>query len=192
MVKRNLLIKIHLVMAATILPVVLMYVITGALYTAEYKPSSHDKAFDVQLEAPLVRDIQLLKDVVHDALAKRGIDDPDGKAKFKRDKKRGGQKFVWKGDNHTVSMWSHADNRAVVTIEVSTPSWYKRLMWIHTADGGDALKIFSIIVAILLVFVLLTGVIVGLQVKLFRGLTLYSMGFGSLLFLAMMYFSYPW
>ena len=190
--KRNLFIKIHLIMAATILPVVLMYVITGALYTAEYKPSSHNETFDVQLDAPLVRDIQLLKDVVHDALAKREIEDPDGKAKLKRDKKRGGKKFVWKGDNHTVSMWAHADNRAVVSIEVSTPSWYKRLMWIHTADGGDAFEIFSIIVAILLVFVLLTGVIVGLQVKLFRGLTLYSMGFGSLLFLAMMYFSYPW
>jgi hypothetical protein len=190
--KRNVFIKIHLVLAATILPVVLMYVITGALYTAEYKPSSHGEAFDVQLDAPLTRNVELLKSVVHKALIQRDIEDPDGKTKFKRDKKHGGKKFVWQGDNHTVSMWSHKDDRSIVSIEVSTPSWYKRLMWLHKAKASDAFDIFSIVVAIILIFVLITGVIVGLQVKLFRGLTLYSMGFGSLLFLAMMYISYPW
>ena len=190
--KRNLFIKIHLILAATILPVVLMFVITGALYTAEYKPSSHDETFDVQLEVPLTQDITALKSVVHDALLERDIEDPDGKAKLKRDKKRGGKKFVWKGDNHTVSMWSHADDRSLVTIEVSTPSWYKRLMWLHKAKASDAFDIFSIVAAIILVFVLVTGVIIGLQVKLFRSLTLYSIGAGSLLFLSMMFYSYPW
>ncbi len=192
MIKRNVFIKIHLILAATALPVILMYVITGALYTAEYKPSSHDVEYIVQLESPLTRDISLLKQVVHDELVKQGIDDPDGKAKLKTDKKRGGKKFVWKGDNHYATMWSHADDRSVVTIEVSTPSWYKRLMWLHKAKGGDAFDIFSIVAAIILIFVLITGVIVGLQVKLFRALTLYSMGVGSLLFLSMMFYAYPW
>jgi len=192
MLRRNSLVKIHLVLAATALPVILMYVVTGMLYTAEYKPSSHDVKYDVQLEAPLQRDLNLLQQVVHDELVKREIEDPDGKTKLKYDKDIDAKKFVWSGDNHTVSMWSHADNRSIVTIEVSTPSWYKRLMWLHKAKGGDAFDIFSIVAAVILIFVLISGVIVGLQVKLFRSLTLYSMGAGSLLFLSMMFFAYPW
>jgi len=192
MLRRNTLVKVHLILAATSLPVILMYVMTGLLYTAEYKPSSHDMTYDVQLNAPLQRDLILLKKVVHAELVKREIEDPDGKTKFKYDKKIGAKKFVWSGDNHSASMWSHADNRSVVTIEVSIPSWYKRLMWLHKAKGGDAFDIFSIVAAVILIFVLISGVIVGLQVKLFRSLTLYSMGAGSLLFLSMMFYAYPW
>ena len=117
------------------------------------------------------------------------MDDPDGKAKLKRDKKRGGKKFVWSGANHTVSMWSHADDRAVVSIEVSTPSWYKRLMKLHKGKGGDVFDIFAITTAIVLMLVLLTGVWVGLKTKPFRRLTLMAMGSGSLLFVLLVLYA---
>ena len=66
---RQLLVKIHLILAATALPIMLMFLITGGLYTAEYKPSSHAQTYEVKLAEPLQADIAKLKQVVHQKLA---------------------------------------------------------------------------------------------------------------------------
>jgi len=188
-VNRQLLVKIHLILAATTLPIMLMFLVTGGLYTAEYKPSSHKQTYEVKLEKPLQADIVQLKQVVHQKLIELKLDDPNGKARLKRDKKRGGKKFVWSGSNHTVTMWSHANDRSVVSIEISTPSWYKRLMKLHKGKGGDVFDIFAIVTAIVLILVLFTGVWIGLQSMAYRKLTWTALGSGSLLFVLLVLYA---
>lgn len=189
MIKRNLLVKLHLVMAAITLPFILMFFITGALYTADYKPSYSVKEYRVKLNAPLKYDYVWLKNIAHKELARLNINDPSGKAKLRTDKKRKSFKLSWQGKNHNISLRPSSVDHSIAVITVRTPSWYKRFMRFHKAKGGDLFDILSIISSIILLLIVISGVVIGLQVKLFKKLTVYSLSFGSIFFILLIIYT---
>ncbi|MDQ6961671.1 MAG: hypothetical protein Q9M28_03960 [Mariprofundaceae bacterium] len=182
MFNRQLLVKLHLIMAGLTLAIAVMFFITGALYTWNYKPSSYSTEYRIQVEKPLHRDYKLLKSVTRVELAKLGINEPLGKAKLKSDRKRNSYKFTWSGKNHRATLRPSSKGGLHAVLTVKTPSWYNRFMRLHKGKGGDIFDIFAISASIVFLFILISGVIIGLQVPIFRKLTLYSLGGGCLLF----------
>lgn len=187
--KRITLIKLHLVMAAISLSLVTMFLITGGLYTLDYKPSSYSKEYRVTLSEPMKRDYQQLKALARVELEKLGLEAPLGKAKLKSDRKRHAYKLEWAGSNHSISLRPSSINSSVAVIKVKTPSWYNRFMRLHKGKGGDLFDIFSIVASVVLLLILLSGVILGLQIPTFRMLTLYSLSGGFLLFTALVIYA---
>jgi len=189
MLNRKFLVKFHLVLAAVALSVSAMFFITGGLYTFDYEPSSHAKEYRFKPAEPMQLKLKPLKATAREKLAELGIDEPLGKAKLKKDRKRRSYKLVWKGKNHSIILRPSSDDSSVAVLTVKTPSWYGRFMRLHKGKGGDIFNIFSIIASAALLLILLTGVIIGLQLTAFRKLTLYSLAGGLLLFAAMVIYA---
>lgn len=189
MFKRQFLVKLHLIMASMTLALAAMFFITGALYTWDYKPSSYSEKHYIELSEPLKRDYKYLKTTARAELEKLGISEPLGKAKLKRDKKHHSYKLYWKGKNHSVTLRPSSKGELYAVLSVKTPSWYSRFMRLHKGKGGDLFDIFAITAAIVFMFILISGVIIGLQVPIFRRLTLFSLGGGIVLFVSMVAYS---
>jgi len=182
-VDRRILVKLHLIMAAVALPPLLMFVITGGLYTLEYKPSSSKNEYRVTMSAPLDGNKEKMKDVVRQVLSEHGLDAPTGKAKVKRSGRS--YKMKWSGKNHSANLRASSRDKMVAVIEVKTPSWYNRLMRLHKGKGSDLFDMFAIAMSVFVTFILLTGVWIGLKTAAYKTLTIQALGLGSALFLAM-------
>ncbi len=180
---RKNLVKIHLMMAAVALPLLLMFVITGGLYTFEYKPSSETKEYRMTMSAPLDGDVEKMKNIVRQVLSEHDLGVPTGKAKVKRSGRS--YKMKWSGKNHSVKLRVSSRDHRVAVIEVKTPSWYHRLMRLHKGKGTDLFDIFSITMSIFVVFILFTGVWIGLKTAAYKALTVKALGLGTALFLVM-------
>ena len=189
MLNRKFLVKLHLVLAAVALSISAMFFITGGLYTFDYEPSSYAKEYRFNLSEPMQLKLKPLKIMAREKLAELGVDEPLGKAKLKKDRKRKSYRLVWKGKNHSMILRPSSENSSVAILTVKTPSWYGRFMRLHKGKGGDIFNIFSIIASAALLLILLSGVIIGLQLTAFRKLTLYSLAGGLLLFAVMVIYA---
>ena len=94
---RATLIRIHMLLAAFILPVALMFLVTGGLYTWGFKGTYQSQSYEVKLGAPLDGNLDKLLAISTAELANRGIDQPTGSASLKK----GGTsyKMEWTGSN---------------------------------------------------------------------------------------------
>lgn len=184
-IKRLFFVKTHLILAGLSLSIMTMFLITGALYTYGYKPSSHTIKHRVTEPQALKKDIVVLTDIALRELQKLGISPPITKPKMKRDKRWGVFKLVWSDENKRVSLRPSTRNNHVAVMKIKQYSWYSRLMSLHKGKGKDIFDIFTISAAIILFIVLLSGVLVGLMAQGLRRLTLYSVVSGMMLFVGM-------
>ncbi len=162
-----------------------MFLVTGALYTYGYKPSSTTVEHRLTLEYPLEKDYDLLNNLLISELAKLNVEHPLGKAKLKRDKKRRSFIMEWEDNNMSVSLRHSSVNKKRAVFKIKHYSWYNRLMSLHKGKGEDIFDIFTIASSVLMLLILISGVILGLQVPGLRKFTLYSLGVGVSLFVGM-------
>ena len=80
---RVFLIKAHMIVAAFILPVALMFFATGALYTWGVKGGYSSDTYILQLQQPMQQNKEWLTEKVINELALRSIVLPSGQAKVK-------------------------------------------------------------------------------------------------------------
>ena len=84
MIQRSTLMRVHMLLAAFVLPVAIMFVVTGGLYTWGQKGSYVSETVELPLAQPLAADNTLLTDLVKKTLSDRGLATPSGGAKYKK------------------------------------------------------------------------------------------------------------
>ena len=117
------------------------------------------------MTAPLQQDKAALADIVKAELDQRGIEYPSGKAKIKR----GGLSYTyeWTGSRRDVVLEPTEDPRlAMLTIKETT--WYRKLVQLHKAKGGQLFKFYAAALAVSLFAILLSGFIVAWQIPKYR------------------------
>ena len=114
---RLILIKIHMLLAAFIFPAALMFLVTGGLYTWEFKGSYEPEVFRIELEAPLGKDADLLAERIKAELDSRSIAYPSGKGKVKSS----GTSFMyeWTGSKRDVVLEPTDDARIAQLMDES-------------------------------------------------------------------------
>jgi len=180
--KRVHLVKLHLILSGLTLPIILLFFITGALETADISSSKNVKKWSQTQDTELIKNLGSMKTLARKELARKNIDVPLGKAKIKKDKKRKSFKLVWTGINHTLTVRPDTKKAKKARFLLETPSWHKRFWSLHKASGNDWFDVFVIVQSILLLSLVIVGVLIGLQVKLYRQMLLFSVGFGFLVF----------
>ncbi len=177
------LIKIHLLLAALSLATVLMFFITGILYTIDYEAENESFEHRVTEKQALKKDLDLLTGIVKRELAKLDIDVPMGEPEIERDKKRRSFKLYWSDRNMKVTLRPSTVNPAVAVIKIKQYSWYYRLMRLHKGSGGNIFILFTLISTIFVILVLISGVIIGLTSPALRRLTGISLALGLSFFI---------
>lgn len=176
------LIKVHMLLAAFIFPAALMFLVTGGFYTWDIKGSYSKEVHIIELSKPLVADENQLNGLMKQELEKLSIEPPSGNAKIKK----GGTSFKaeWTGSKRDVVFEPTADPMSAKLI-VKETTWYRQLVQLHKAKGGQLFKVYAATLAVSLFAILSTGFILALQIPKFRKSATYAALAGIAMFLVM-------
>lgn len=180
------LMTVHALLAAFILPVALMFAITGSFYTWGIKGNYSDDVYEIVLNKPLSADAMTLKKLVESELKNLDISPPEGKPKLKQ---FGSHYFLeWTGSSKDLIL-APTDNDLVARLTVKHTTWYRELVQLHKAKGGTVFKVYAVVFAIALGLLLLSGIIMALQIPKLRAATLVSAFIGLISFIVVVLFS---
>lgn len=169
---RAFLTKLHLIAAAFMFPAVLMFLVTGALYTWGNKGEWYESKVEVSLDAPLsTLDEAGMKAIVGEQLATRDIALPSGSASISGEGED--TSFSWTGARSDVSL-KPTEDASVAELTINEASTHRWLVQLHKAKGSTWFKAYATALAVVLFLLVLSGVIMGLQVKALRKLTINS------------------
>jgi hypothetical protein len=183
---RSFLVHTHLIFAALLLPVLLMFAITGAFYTWGIKGSFETTEYDIVLSQPLQKDPEYLQQWLEDVLEIKGIAVPSGKGKIKGNNKN--YHYEWTGSARVVSV-APSSNALIAQLTIDESSYYRYLVQLHKGKGGIVFKVYAAILAIGLVLIGISGVIMALRMPKYRVLTQRYLALGALLFIILLLLS---
>ena len=155
---RQQLINIHLILAGLLLPAIMMFAITGGLYTWGVKGGYESQTYKLPLSEPLNGDLASLVSFTQSELDKQQQSYPTGGAKLKSDAHR--HALEWTGSQLDVALSSDKDSKLAV-LEVKHTSSYRHLVQLHKAKGGYPFKVYAAILAIALLVILISGLIMA-------------------------------
>jgi hypothetical protein len=182
MFNRSVLMKVHVLIAVFILPVAIMFFVTGAFYTWGIKGGYETTTQKIQLKTPLQEDLSYLVNTVEKALNKQEISLPTGKAKIK--KIAHSFQLEWTGTSKDVVL-EPTSNPLVAQLKIKNTGWHRHFVQLHKAKGGIAFKVYATILAIGLLFLLISGFIMAWQLPKLRKMTFLSTLFGLVFFIIM-------
>ncbi|MBH5322337.1 PepSY domain-containing protein [Aurantiacibacter sediminis] len=177
---RAFLTKLHLVAAAFMFPAVLMFLVTGALYTWGNKGAWYESSQTVALEQPYAElDEAGLRATALEALAAADLPEPSGSSSVSGEGAE--QTFSWTGARSDLSVSAGADpmSAEVALNEASVHRW---LVQLHKAKGSVWFKVYATALALVLFLLVASGVVMGMQVKALRRLTVISSTVGAVAF----------
>jgi hypothetical protein len=170
-----------MLLAAFVLPVAIMFLVTGGLYTWGQKGSYVSETVELPLAEPLAANDTVLTDLVMQALNERGLDAPSGGAKVKK----AGTSFLfeWTGADLDVVLEPTSDP-LVAKLKIKDTTWYRHLVQLHKAKGGTLFKYLAAFFAISLLLILMSGALMAMQLPKYRGQALFAMAGGFVVFIA--------
>lgn len=182
MLNRFTLMKAHTALAAFILPVAIMFFVTGAFYTWGVKGSYETTTYKLDLQKPIEDEASELVALVTKELEKQNIETPSGQAKIKRI----GNSFrlEWTGSNRDIIL-EPTKKPLIAKLKIKNTSWYRQFVQLHKAKGGTPFKVYAAIFATALLLLLMTGFIMAWQTPRLRKLTLLSAALGIAAFFVM-------
>ncbi len=177
--KRATITNIHLLLAAFMFPVALMFLITGGLYTWGFKGSYVSESHEVALNEPLTADLARLRDMAVTELQQRNVALPSGEAKIKK----GGTSFKleWTGSVRDVEL-EPTDAPLLAKLTVKETTWYRNLVQLHKAKGGQLFKVYAAALAISLFLILGSGFLLAWQVPKLKRTALMCAAAGLIVF----------
>lgn len=178
---RRSLITAHVVLAAFFLPVALMFAVTGALYTVSIKGSYRETTHTITLAEPAKAELGAMVSAVEQALAGMGKSAPTGSAALRS----GGAdvSLDWTGANRDISLKTKLDStEAALTVRDTTP--YRRLVQLHKAKGSAIAKGISVLWAVGLVLMFVSGMAIAWGAASYRRLAIVASAAGVLTFVA--------
>jgi hypothetical protein len=178
--------KIHALLAAFILPVAVMFAITGSMYTWGIKGSYSSDVYNIELNQPLTADVAALTKLAESELKAIDISAPEGKPKLKTY----GNHFLleWTGSSKDLIL-EPSDNKQLARLTIKHTSWYRNLVQLHKAKGGTAFKVYAAIFATVLGILLISGFIMAWQTPRLKAATMASCLLGIISFIAFVSFS---
>ena len=163
--------KLHLVTAALMFPAVLMFLITGALYTWGNKGAWYEDAATVDIGVPLASlDEAEMQAAARRILAERDLPEPSGNLAVTTGE---GASLTWNGARSEIEL-APGDTAGSVNATIREASLHRWLVQLHKAKGSTAFKVYASALAAVLALLVFSGVVMGLQVRALRKLTIGS------------------
>ena len=185
-INRSVLMKVHTLLAVFLLPVAIMFFVTGALYIWEIKGEQEKYNHNINLETSFSGELTEFVLLTENKLNALNFPIPTGEPKIKEK----GEKitFEWSGSAIEVKVETTPE-MLIAKMEVKKSSWYRHLVQLHKAKGGLLFKLYATLLSIALLVLLLTGFIMAWQIPKLRKLTAVTTLSGLLVFLILVIYS---
>jgi uncharacterized iron-regulated membrane protein len=182
MIQRSTLVKIHLLLATFMLPIAMMFLLTGALYTWGIKGHYDTNTHEIALDAPLVSDLGSLMAVAQTELTRLGIEQPTGSPGIKT----AGTSFrlEWTGSNRDVLL-APTEDPLVARLSIRDTQLHRVFVQLHKAKGGSGFKIYAALFALALFLILGSGFLMAWQAPRYRKPAIVSLALGTVVFVVM-------
>jgi hypothetical protein len=170
---RNTLITIHMYLSAFFAPMVLLVAISGGLYLIGIKGSVERTELATIERAPLDTSSEQLPAEVSALLAEAGVSDFD----FEYVKVKGDTLYTrpTSREHYVIEQGDGA-----VSIIHAVPDFQSGMVELHKGHGPTLFKTFQKLFALALVFIIVSGVWLGLNARHLRRNTLVTAGLGCL------------
>ncbi len=173
-----------MLLAGFLLPMAIIYFVSGALYTLDVKGHIEKQEIALQLEQPFVPDLEKLTAVVEQALLARQLPLLDGEAVLR--KKRSAYELRWDGLSRVVTLVPGRDARTA-TLTIKERSLLTQIMRIHRAEAGIAFEVLAVTLAAGLVVIFSTGVLMAHNIPKLRRPVQLAVVAGLTTFLALLF-----
>ncbi len=180
MLKRSHIIHVHMLLAALVLPILLMYLISGMLYTFDVKGHIKKQKINIVLEQPMPLRLDAFTAITEKSLIQHHLPIPEGEMSLK--KKKSSYLFRWGDLKYAVSVKT-TKNPDILRMTVRERDFLTQVMRIHRAEAGVIFKVIPSILLIGMLLILLSGIYMALSIPKFRKPVLYTMSFSTVLFL---------
>ncbi|TNE74332.1 hypothetical protein EP331_02230 [bacterium] len=184
---RKSLMSLHTIVAAFIMPVAIVFLVTGSLYTWGIKGSVNTEKVTETLETPLnTQSIDSVVEHVTHFIESKGYSAPSGTYNFTLNGPSVSGR--WSGANMDLSFSTSYDGKTLV-YEMRHTTWYSHLVQLHKAKGGTAFKVYAVILAVSLLLLLISGYMMAFQMPKYRKQALVATVTGLLVFFVMVLIS---
>ncbi|RLQ22894.1 hypothetical protein DWB85_05465 [Seongchinamella sediminis] len=172
---RKLLIKIHMYLAAFFVPAVLLVAISGGLYLLGIKGEVNEQTIYSKAGASIDTDSSSLQADVDALLQEAGVES----FSYEYVKVSGNRLYTRPTSSDHYVVESTASGLDIIQAE---PSLQQRLIELHKGHGPGAFKTFQKVFALGLLFIMLSGLWLGLANARLRRSTLATAGAGLVVF----------
>jgi hypothetical protein len=176
---RRLLVSIHLYLAAFFAPMVLIMAVSGGLYLLGEKGQMQSEEVGFVTGLKLDAESPSLSDDVQAALLGLGVD-----TSFEYVKAKGKEFSTRPSSREHYQLSQRADG---VAVSVVSPSLQAAVMELHKGHGPSWYKRFETAFALGLIFIMISGLYLGLMSKAYRGKTMALSAAGAIIFLALVF-----
>lgn len=178
---RILLTKVHLLLAAFTFPAILMFLLTGALYTWGITGKSEESEHRIALSAPLERDERAVRALAAEELDRLGFAEPSGRSRIRGE--GDDWTFDWSGAQAEVSL-KPDDSATSATMTVKQSTLYRVFVQLHKAKGATLFRVYASFVAFTLFLLVATGLALCFAIPAFRRMTIWTSAAGAVAFAA--------
>lgn len=168
-------IQMHMLLAAFLLPLALMYLVSGILYTLDVKGHIKKQEIMVPLEQAFVPNLEDLKKQTINILKQKHMPTPGGEPSLK--KRKGVYELYWSDLKYAVKLQA-TSHPMTARLTVKKRNFLAQVMRIHRAEAGLVFQVFTIILVLGLMTILLSGVYMALMVPKFKRPVLWVMSLG--------------
>lgn len=173
--------KVHVWLAALLFPAMILFLVTGALYTWGNTGKIDERVRTVALTAPLAADDETsFRRVAEAELKALGLDAPTGKARLR--KNSSGTSFEWTGSRRDIVVEA-TDDPLAAKVTIKEASLHRTMVQLHKAKGGVLFKIYATLLAVALFLLVATGLLIGLKSPPFRRATMIGSATGLIAFI---------
>lgn len=155
MINRFQVMQAHTLLAGFLLPLALLYFVSGALYTLGIKGHIKKQSYTLQLQKPFEPNLEQLLKVTEQALHERRLPSPKGDPLLKRE--RGNYVLEWSGLRYRVTLKQDKHDRKARLL-FRERDFLTQMMRIHRAEAGGLFKFLAIVLVIGLMTILATGI----------------------------------
>ncbi|NLX23594.1 MAG: hypothetical protein GXY55_18230 [Phycisphaerae bacterium] len=159
---------LHVLLASFFMPMGIMYLVTGGLYTMGIRGSYREEQHDVTVARVPEADLPAVLALAASELDARGITHPTGAARIQRI--GASWQFEWTGSNRDVVL-RPTDNPSAMAMTVKNTTPYRRFVQLHKAKGGWGFKLLAVAWSVGLLSLLVSGYLLAWRPPHLRRMT---------------------
>lgn len=182
-IKRITLIQIHLILASFSLPIFLLYLASGFLYTFNFKGHIQKTEIPIDLEQSINDDLLQVEQIVTKALQKTEFSLPSSTPTLKH--KKGHSEVRWNRMSQSFTLQFKAGTNSALLV-IRQRDLLTQIMRIHRAESGKGFKVLTLTMVLSLCLVLVSGFYMALSSSKLGKISLIAAGCGLLVFIGIL------
>ena len=177
--------QIHLIFAAFMFPIAMLFVFTGTIYYIfEYDGSYSESEYEIALNETITFEPETISSLVASELEQLGYPVPkNGWKDIVKLDKTPFKQFEWHDGIDRIIIVKPSREPSVGKLYIKNANFFKKMLMLHTANGNSYFKVYAVLFSTMLFCMFVTGNVIAWRIKHQRPLVVSASIFSIIIFL---------